>query len=90
MNMDRNKVNEDAIEAMWAFLRLGGQKANIQALRENCEAMRRMLEQKTAGQRAEKPRDIPFEEIDGVENGIVIEALALYLSGALDKLEREM
>lgn len=88
--MDRNKVNEDAIDAMWAFLRLGGQKANIQALRENCETMRRMMEQKTAGQRAEKPRDIPFEEIDGVKNGIVIEALALYLSGALDKLEREM
>ena len=88
--MDRNKVNEDAIDAMWAFLRLGGQKANIQALRENCEAMRRMLGQKTAGQRAEKPSDIPFEEIDGVKNGIVIEALALYLSGALDKLEREM
>ena len=43
MNVDRNKVNEDAIEAMWAFLRLGGQKANIQALRENCETMRRML-----------------------------------------------
>ena len=82
--MDRNKVNEDAIDAMWAFLRLGGQKANIQALRENCEAMRRMLVQKTAGQRAEK------KEIDGVKNGIVIEALALYLSGALDKLEREM
>ena len=90
MNVDRNKVNEDAIEAMWAFLRIGGQKANIKALRENCEAMRRMLEQKTAGHRAEKPRDIPFEEIDGVKNGIVIEALALYLSGALDKLEREM
>ena len=84
MSMDRKKVNEDAIDAMWAFLRLGGQKANIQALRENCEAMRRMLVQKTAGQRAEK------KEIDGVKNGIVIEALALYLSGALDKLEREM
>ena len=88
--MDRNKVNEDAIETMWAFLRLGGQKENIQLLRENCETMRRMLEQKTAGQRVEKPRDIPFEEIDGIKNGIVIEALALYLSGALDKLERKM
>lgn len=87
--MDRNKVNEDAIEAMWAFLRLGGQKANIQALRENCETMRKMMEQKTAGQRAERPHDIPFEELDVVKNGIVIEAMALYLSGALDKLEKE-
>lgn len=88
--MDRNKVNEDAIDAMWAFLRLGGQKANIQALRENCETMRQMMEQKTAGQRADRPHDIPFAELDGVKNGIVIEALALYLSGALDKLEKEM
>ena len=90
MNVDRNKVNEDAIDAMWAFLRIGGQKANIQALRENCETMRQMMEQKTAGQRAERPKDIPFEELDGVKNGILIEALALYLSGALDKLEKEM
>ena len=35
MNVDRNKVNEDAIDAMWAFLRIGGQKANIQALPKN-------------------------------------------------------
>lgn len=85
--MAESKVNEDDIDAKWAFLRFGGQKANIQALRENCETMRQIM---LKAIRADKPHDIQLAELDGVKNGIVIEALALYLSGALDKLEKEM
>lgn len=85
--IDRDKVNRDMMDSMWAFLRLGGQKASVQTLRENCEILKQMMEQKTAGQRADHPHDVPFADLDAVKNIIVLESLALYVSGALDKLE---
>lgn len=74
--IDAKKVKRDSFNTMWAFLQMGGQKSNIPAL-------------KTAGQRADKPSDISFAELDAVMNVIVIEAMCLYLSGDLDKLEGE-
>ena len=59
------------------------------ALKEHCEMLRKLMTQKTAGQRADKPSDISFAELDTVMNVIVIEAMCLYLSGDLDKLEGE-
>lgn len=81
-------VKRDSFDAMWAFLQMGRQKSNIPALKEHCEMLRYMMMQKTAGQRKNKPNDIPFYELDTVCNVIVIEAMALYLSGDLDKLDR--
>ena len=45
--------------SMWAMLQHGGQKANIQLLRELVEQWVQMTVQKTAGQRGGK--DIPWE-----------------------------
>jgi len=85
--MDTQKVKLDALYTMWSFLQIGNQKANIPALKEQCRLLQRTMTQKTAGQRTDKPKDINFDDLDAITNGIVIEAMALYLSGTLDRLE---
>ena len=87
--IDMDKVRRDSFDAMWGFLQIGWQKSNIPALKEHCEMLRKVMTQKTAGQREDKPTDIPFAELDEILNFIVIEAMCLYLSGDLDKLEGE-
>ena len=73
---------------MWAFLQMGGQKSNIPCLKEYCGLLQKAMMQKTAGQgRRGKKDDVDFDDIDTITNAIVIEAMALYLSGDLDKLE---
>ena len=76
------------LEMMWNFLRMGHQKPNIAALKENCDLLRQMMIQKTAGQRKDDPQGYAdFGELPTVINCIVIEAMCLYLSGELDKLK---
>lgn len=73
---------------MWSFLRFGSQKPNIPALKEHCDLLRKLMIQKTAGQR--KDRDgVSFDDLGTIINCIVIEAMCLYLSGELDKLEEK-
>lgn len=80
-------VKHDSLDAMWAFLQMGGQKADVPALKEYCRIFQRMMTQKTAGQRNDKKSDISFAQLDTICNAIVIEAMSLYLSGELDRLE---
>lgn len=80
-------VKHDSLDAMWGFLQMGGQKTDIPTLKEYCERLQKMLTQKTAGQREAKKSDISFAELDTVCNIIVIEAMAMYLPGDLDRLE---
>lgn len=72
---------------MWSFLQMGAQKPDIPGLKEHCETLRKMMMQKTAGQRKDKPNDVDFADLDMLCNFIVIEAMCLYLSGDLDRLE---
>ena len=45
-------VKHDSLDAMWAFLQMGGQpKPDIAVMKEHCEMLRHILMQKTAGQR---------------------------------------
>lgn len=82
-NLDHNQL-----ELMWSFLKMGNGKPNIAALKGNLDALRQMMIQKTAGQEAyKKPHEAPFEDLGTIINCIVIEAMQLYLSGGLDKLE---
>lgn len=82
-NLDRGQL-----ELMWNFLKMGNGKPNISALKENLDALRQMLIQKTAGQEPyKKSHEIPFEDYDTIINCIVIEAMQLYLSGTLNNLE---
>ena len=80
-------IKHDSLDAMWSFLQMGGQKPNITGLKEHCEALQKMMIQKTAGQREGKKSDIHFGNLDMICNFIVIEAMCLYLSGELDRLE---
>lgn len=73
------------LDMMWNFLRMGYQKPNISALKENCDLLRKAMIQKTAGQRAEG--GVSFDDIGTIINCIVIETMCLYLSGELSKLE---
>lgn len=84
---DPKRLRPDGFDMMWSFLMMGGQEANIPALKEHCELLRRAMMQKTAGQRKDKPKDVDFDDVPTLCNFIVIEAMALYLSGDLDKLE---
>lgn len=85
--IDANCLRADGFDTMWDFLMMGGQKPNVPTLKEHCETLRNAMLQKTAGQRANKPKDVDFDDIPTLCNCIVIEAMALYLSGDLDKLE---
>lgn len=80
-------VKHDSLDTMWSFLQMGGQKADIPALKEYCGILQRMMTQKTAGQRKDTKNDISFTQLDTICNIIVIEAMCLYLSGELDRLE---
>ena len=73
------------LDMMWSFLMMGQQKANITALKENCELLRQAMMQKTGGQQ----KGVDFNELETITNCIVIEAMCLYLSGELDKIESE-
>lgn len=84
------RLDEGQLELMWNFLRMGYQKPNIEALKENLEAIRQCMIQKTAGQRADDGmQTVSFDDLGTHINNVVIEAMCLYLSGDLDKMERE-
>ena len=77
------------LELMWNFLRFGAQRPNVPALKDLCEQLRQAMIQKTAGQRKGDPEhyiDL-FNDTGTIINCIVIETMALYLSGGLDRLE---
>lgn len=81
-------TKHDALGTMFAFLEMGAARSNIPLLRENCELLITALTQKTGGQeRYRKASDIDFAHVDAIVNSIVIEALCLYLSGDLARLE---
>ena len=71
--------------SMWVMLQRGGQKSNIPMLRELVGQWVQMTTQKTAGQRGGK--DLSWGNLKRIKMGILCEAVALVLSGDLDKLE---
>ena len=41
------RLKSDGFDMMWQFLLMGGQKANIPALKEHCAALQQAMLQKT-------------------------------------------
>lgn len=74
-------------DSMWNFLKNGKQKSNIPVLKNLVNTLIKMTTQKTAGQRDDKPNDVPFESLEMLKWAIICEAVALVLSGDLDKIE---
>lgn len=91
--MAKNTIEEldrGQLELMWNFLKMGNGKPNIAALKENLDALRQLMIQKTGGQEPyRKSHEIPKDDLGTIINCIVIETMQLYLSGGLDKLEEE-
>lgn len=76
------RIDDDGFDMMWRFLMVGGQRANYPALKDACMQLQTMLTQMTGGQKKyRKARDVPFTEFEAVIKAIVIEAMALVLSG---------
>ena len=82
--IDNTRLENDMIDHMWSFLQMGGLKSNYPALKNACMELRQMMMQKTAGQRKNCPHDIPFDNLERVKATIVVEAMALVLSGDLE------
>lgn len=88
--MNAKKVKQDSFDAMWSFLQMGGQEADVgtvKHLEEQCEWLINAMTQKTAGQRKDKPSDVDWTELEMRENFIILDALTLYLSGELAKIK---
>lgn len=82
------ELDEGQLELMWSFMMMGNQRANIPRLKELLDQLRQLMIQKTAGQRRDDPSEtVSFEDLGTITNCIVIEAMCLYLSGELDRLE---
>lgn len=77
----------DMLDTMWSFLQMGGIEANYPALKEACMELRQLMMQKTAGQRKDKRKDLSFTNLERVKATIIVEAMALVLSGKLENLE---
>lgn len=89
-NFKPSRINDDGFDMMWSFLMMGGQKADYPALKEACMELRQMMTQKTAGQRKDRKKDLPLTEFEQVVRRIVLEALALVLSGEWERMEEDL
>ena len=88
MGYYNNEFNKRGFDTMWTFLQMGQQKSNISQLKKTIQDLIQMMTQKTAGQKV-NTKDISLEQnFDMTIITIVLESVALYLSGDLDKLER--
>jgi hypothetical protein len=83
-------MSDKQFDLMWSMLQFGKQKSNIPALKELCGQLRQAMLQKTAGQQPYcKENDVNFDDVPTLINSIAIEAMCLYLSGDLDKLNAD-
>lgn len=80
-------MNEVEMDKTWDFLKYRKQKANVPMLKKLVNTLIKMTTQKTAGQRADKPNDVPFGSLQMLQWAIVCESVVLVLSGKLDELE---
>jgi hypothetical protein len=82
------ELDNGQLDFMLNFLKFGNGKSNIPALKKHLDMLRQMIIQETGGQEQyRKSHHIPLEDLGTIANCIVFEAMQLYLSGDLDKLE---
>lgn len=89
MSYYKNEFDKRGFDNMWTFLQMGQQKSNIPQLKKAIQDLIHMMTQKTAGQKV-NTKDISLEQnFDMAVITIVLESVALYLSGDLDRLKRK-
>lgn len=85
MSYYKNEFDKRGFDTMFAFLQMGKQQAKIPTLKKAIKDLITMMTQKSSGRSKE---DISIEEnFDMTVITVVLESMALYLSGSLDKLE---
>ena len=81
----KNEFDKRGFDSMFAYLQMGNQKSNIPQLEKAIQDLIQMMTQRTSGR---GKNDINWEEnFDMTIITIVVESVALYLSGDLEKLE---
>ena len=66
------ELDRGQLDLMWNFLKMGNGKPNIAALKENLDALRQLMIQKTAGQETyRKSHEIQYEDLGTIINCIV-------------------
>ena len=84
MSYYKNEFDKRGFDTMFTFLQMGKQQANIPALKKSIQDLITMMRQKSGGRSKE---DISIEKnFDMTVITIVLESVALYLSGKLDDL----
>jgi hypothetical protein len=77
---------------MWSHLKKGGHKPSVKALKNAVDRLTLAAMQKTGGQRSDDTPDKSVNfygpEMSMLQYVILVEAVALVLSGALDELDR--
>lgn len=87
MGYYKNEFDKRGLDTMWTFLQIGRQKSNIPQLKKAIQDLIKMMTQKSSGK---TKKDINIEEnFDMTIITIILESVALYLSGDLEKLEKE-
>ena len=85
------ELDRGQLDFMWNFLKMGSGKPNIESLKRHLDMLRQLMIQKTGGQdNYKKSYEIGFEDLGTIVNCIVIETMQLYLSGGLEKIEKEV
>jgi hypothetical protein len=88
--MDPKQAKRDSLDAMWAFLQMGGQKANrvdVETLMDECAWLVKAMTQKQGGDvKRLKNGNVDWSELEAHENFIILGTLVLYLSGSLERL----
>lgn len=83
----KNEFDKRGFDTMWTFLQMGHQETNIPKLQQAIKDLIKMMTQKSSGK---IKKDINIEEnFDMTIITIVLESVALYLSGDLEKLEKK-
>lgn len=86
--MDSKDLKNQMIRGMYVLGNfMGPMEPNVDILKEACGDLLQMLQQKTAGQRADKPKDISWDSLERVQAILIIETLALYENGLLEGID---
>lgn len=87
----QERWENDLLDATWSFMQMGGGlKANYPVLKQACLEMRKMMTQKTAGQRKDRPSDLSWDNLERVKVTIICEAMALVFSGEYEEKENDV
>lgn len=78
-------------DAMWYFLRSGGQRPNPEAMEDIARDIIQLMTQKNSGQKAyRKASDLNFDNFDMLVNMAAIEMVALVISDQWDSVKEAL